>query len=62
MRILMDKSICNFSLAEANAAKKIVAKKLMDKIEDLHQQVMEKGKSKKLAAYVWETALKPQMG
>ena len=61
MLILMDKNICNFSLGEANDAKRICAKKLMDKIEPLHQKILDKSGSKHLAEYVWETAIKPQM-
>ena len=41
MEILMDKDIANFTLGEANAARKIVAKKQMDKIPQLRQQVHE---------------------
>lgn len=62
MRILMDKGICRFSLSEANDARKICAKKQMDRIEELHKKVLEKATSEKLGIYVWETAIKPQMG
>lgn len=61
MLILMDKNICGFSLAEANAAKKICAKKIMDQIEPLHQKVLERAMSVNLGKYVWETAIRPQM-
>lgn len=62
MLILMDKNICNFSLADANAARKIVGKKLMDKIPELHEKVLSNAPNKNFGEYVWETALKPQMG
>lgn len=62
MRILMDENVCGFSLAEANDARKICAKKQMDRIEELHKKVLDKSKSEKLGSYVWETAIKPQMG
>ena len=62
MLILMDDKICNFSLADANAARKIVGKKQMDKIPELHKKVLESAPNKNFGEYVWETALKPQMG
>lgn len=62
MRILMDKDICHFSLSEANAARKIVGKKLMDKIPKLREKVLANAPNKKFGEYVWETALRPQMG
>ena len=39
MRMLMDENICNFSLGDANAARKIVGKKQMSKIPELRQKV-----------------------
>ena len=62
MMILMDPDICNFSLKEANDARKICAKKQMNRIEELHELVLSKATSKQLGEYVWETAIKPQMG
>lgn len=62
MQMLMDKDICHFSLAEANAARKIVAKKQMEKISDLHQKVLETAKSERLGKYVWEHGVGPQLG
>ena len=62
MMILMDDEICGFTLKEANDARKICAKKQMNRIEELHQKVMERAKSENLGAYIWETAIKPQMG
>ena len=40
MKMLMDPDICGFSLAEANAARKIVGKKQMKKIPALRKQVL----------------------
>lgn len=34
----------------------------MDKIPELHQKILDQAKSKKLGAYVYETAIKPQLG
>ena len=62
MMILMDPDICNFSLKEANDARKIFAKKQMNRIEELHELVLSKATSRQLGEYVWETAIKPQMG
>ncbi len=62
MLILMDKDICGFTLAEANDTRKIVGKKQMDRIEELHQKVIEKAASENLGAYVWKTAILPQLG
>ena len=62
MTMLMDKDICNFSLKEANAARKIVGKKQMNKIPELHQQILDKAKSSALGQYVWDCGVGPQMG
>lgn len=62
MLMLMDKDICGFSLSEANSARKIIGKKLMDKIPELHKKVLEKAKSEKLGQYVWKYGAGPQMG
>ena len=62
MLILMDPNICHFTLAESNAARKIVGKKQMDKVPELHEKVLSQAPNKNFGEYVWETALKPQMG
>lgn len=62
MKILMDKNICGFSLAEANSARKIVGKKQMNKIPELHEKVLNMAKSEVLGKYVWKFGLAPQMG
>lgn len=62
MLILMDKHICNFTLAEANYARKLVGKKLMDKIPELHAKILAKAPNENFGKYVWETAIKPQVG
>jgi len=62
MRMLMDENICGFSLKEANAARKIVGKKQMAKIPELHQQVLDRATSPALGKYVWECGIGPQMG
>ena len=62
MMMLMDENICGFNLAEANAARKIVGKKQMSKIPELHQKVLDMAKSPELGKYVWTYGIGPQMG
>ena len=62
MLMLMDKNICGFTLAEANSARKIVGKKQMSKIPELHKMVLERASSENLGKYVWENGIGPQMG
>ena len=62
MLMLMDKNICGFTLAEANAARKIVGKKQMSKIPELHQKILDKASSSQLGKYIWEKGVGPQMG
>ena len=62
MMMLMDEKICGFSLKDANAARKIVGKKQMSKIPELHQQVLDQATSDNLGKYVWECGIGPQMG
>ena len=62
MRMLMDKKLCGFSLGEANAARKIVGKKQMSKIPELHQKVLDRATSPALGRYIWKCGVGPQMG
>jgi DNA polymerase-3 subunit alpha len=62
MQMLMDENICGFSLKDANAARKIVGKKQMDKIPMLREQVLAQAKSPELGEYVWKCGIGPQMG
>ena len=62
MRMLMDEKICHFTLAEANAARKIVGKKQMSKIPALRQQVLDQAASPCLGHYIWSCGVGPQMG
>ena len=62
MKMLMDPNICNFSLGDANKARKVVGKKLMDKIPALRDKVLKSAKSEKLGQYVWKYGAGPQMG
>ena len=62
MRIVMDEHLCHFTLAEANAARKIVGKKQMSKIPELKKKVLEQAPRRKLGEYIWNYGLGPQMG
>lgn len=62
MEICMDENVAHFSLSEANATRKIVAKKKMDKIPELHEKFVNACESRNFGEYVWETTMGPQMG
>ena len=62
MKMLMDPNICNFNLAEANAARKIVGKKQMNKIPELREKVLTQAASTNLGRYIWKYGAEPQMG
>ena len=62
MRMVMDEHLCHFTLAEANAARKIVGKKQMSKIPELKKKVLEQAPRRKLGEYIWNYGLGPQMG
>lgn len=57
MKMLMDEDICGFTLAEANGARKIVGKKLMNKIPELHEKVLNRAKSDAIGKYVWKCGI-----
>lgn len=60
MEILME--VAHFTLGEANAARKVVAKKQMSKIPELKKQVYDKINNQIAADYIWEVAVAPQLG
>ena len=60
MEILME--VANFTLGEANSARKVVAKKQMSKIPELKKQVYDKVDNNTAADYIWEVAVAPQLG
>ena len=60
MTILMDPDTCNFSLAESNAARKIVAKKQMDKVTELRDKILSRAKRPLLGQYIWDYVIMPQ--
>lgn len=60
MMLLMD--CANFTLGEANNARKIVAKKQMDKIPQLREQVLGRFEDETVGRYFWKIAVEPQLG
>ena len=62
MKSLMDKDICGFGLADANAARKIIGKKQMSKIPELRAKIKECAKSDAVGRYVWDAVARPQLG
>lgn len=65
MELLQHPDISNFSLREADVARKIIAKKKRDKVEGLHKDfydaVEKNGHSINVANYVWNECIKPQL-
>ena len=61
MEMLMDKNICNFTLKEANAARKTVAKKKMNEIPALKEKIFNQAKTLNLGKYIWDCGVGPQM-
>jgi DNA polymerase III alpha subunit len=62
MQLFMDKDVCGFSLSESNDARRVISKKKMDKIPELHQKVLDRAKGRKLGEYVWDKIIALQMG
>ena len=60
MTILMDPDTCNFTLAESNTARKIVAKKQMDKVSELKDKIISRAKRPILGQYIWDYVIMPQ--
>ena len=61
MLVCMDENIAHFTLAEANQARKIVAKKHIKKVPELKEKFINQCPNKNLGEYVWETVMMPQM-
>lgn len=62
MLMMMDKRLFGFDLEYTNFARKVIGKKLMDKIPELHQTILEKAKSPALGKYIWEVLFSQEMG
>lgn len=61
MLVCMDKQIAHFTLKEANAARKIVAKKDIKKVPELKEKFLKQCPNEIFGQYVWETVMEPQM-
>lgn len=62
MMVCMDEHIGHFTLKEANAARKTVAKKHMEEIPILKEKFISQCPNRNFGEYVWETTMGPQMG
>jgi DNA polymerase-3 subunit alpha len=62
MKVLIDKDICGYTLAEANAARRVISKKKMNKIPELKEQIWSKATSENLAKYIWNYVAAPGLG
>lgn len=60
MELLMD--MADFSLEEADYARKVVAKKKMKEIPNLRKMVFDRFTNSKVADYFWENVIAPQLG
>lgn len=61
MLLCMEPKLGHFSLAESNAARKICAKKQLNKIPELHEKFVNNCPRQLVGEYVWQTAIEPQM-
>ena len=61
MEVCMDNNIAHFTLAEANMARKIVAKKQVKKVPELREKFISQCPNRNFGEYVWETVMEPQM-
>lgn len=62
MLMMMDERLFGFDLKYTNFARKVIGKKLMDKIPELHQTILKKAKSPALGKYIWEVLFSQEMG
>lgn len=62
MVALMDPSLCNFTLAESNKARKTVSKKRFSEIEDLKKKVFSHARNAQVGQYIWTAIVEPQLG
>ena len=60
MLLCMEPKLAHFTLAEANDARKVVAKKVINRIPELHDKFVSQCPRTELGEYVWHTALLPQ--
>lgn len=61
MLLCMEPKLAHFTLAEANAARKVCSKKQLDKIDALHEKFVAQCPRIELGEYVWWSAILPQL-
>ena len=61
MELLMRPEISGFTLRQSDGARKVVGKKLTEKIPELKEEFYSQCTSPELANYVWEQCLMPQL-
>lgn len=61
MRMVMDKNISHFTLAESNNTRKVLAKKKVKEIPVVKEKFISQCPSKRLGEYCWRTMMLPQM-
>lgn len=61
MLLCMEPKLAHFTLAEANNARKVCAKKQLNKIPELKNKFVSQCSNKHLGEYVWFSAIEPQM-
>lgn len=62
MKVVMDENLCNFSLKEANAARKCVSKKKMSEIPTFREKVLSSARNREVGEYLWKAVILPQLG
>nr|DAN84822.1 MAG TPA: DNA polymerase III, alpha subunit [Caudoviricetes sp.] len=62
MLMMMDKRLFGFDLEDANSARKIIGKKLVNKIPELHKKILEKAESPALGKYIYDVLFSSQLG
>lgn len=62
MLMMMDKRLFGFDLEDANSARKVIGKKLVNKIPELHKKILEKAKSPALGKYIYDVLFSSQLG
>lgn len=62
MLMAMDERLFGFDLETVNFFRKVIGKKLMDKIPEVHQQILDKAKTPALGKYVYDVLFSSQLG
>lgn len=61
MLMVMDPKISNFTLAESNNTRLVLAKKKIKEIPSIKEKFIKQCPSRRLGEYAWKTMMKPQM-